>query len=59
MVGKGGVVRDSFLHDMVVKDLSSFFKKTGFLIESVIPSELQGPKGNREFFISLRYDEQR
>ena len=59
MVGKGGVVRDSFLHDMVVKDLSSFFKKTGFLIESVIPSELRGPKGNREFFISLRYDEQR
>ena len=57
MVGKGGVVRDSFLHDMVVKDLSSFFKKTGFLIESVIPSELRGPKGNREFFISLRYDE--
>ncbi len=56
MVGKGGVVRDSFLHDMVIKNLSSFFKKTGFLIESVIPSELRGPKGNREFFISLRYD---
>ncbi|PQP35107.1 TlyA family rRNA (cytidine-2'-O)-methyltransferase [Desulfobacteraceae bacterium SEEP-SAG9] len=57
MVGKGGVVRNSLLHDMVVKDLSSFFKKSGFLIESVIPSELRGTKGNREFFISLGYDE--
>jgi 23S rRNA (cytidine1920-2'-O)/16S rRNA (cytidine1409-2'-O)-methyltransferase len=57
MVGKGGVVRDPLLHETVVEDLSSFFKKTGFRIESVIPSRLRGPKGNREFFISLKFDE--
>jgi 23S rRNA (cytidine1920-2'-O)/16S rRNA (cytidine1409-2'-O)-methyltransferase len=57
MVGKGGVVRDSVLHATVVKDLSFFFKKKGFRVESVIPSPLRGPKGNQEFFISLRYAE--
>jgi 23S rRNA (cytidine1920-2'-O)/16S rRNA (cytidine1409-2'-O)-methyltransferase len=54
-VGKGGVVRDSVLHDTVVKDLSFFFKKNGFLVESIIPSLLRGPKGNQEFFISLQF----
>lgn len=52
-VGKGGVVRDSNLHNEVIKDLSEFFTKTGLRCESVIPSPILGPKGNKEFFISL------
>ena len=52
-VGKGGVVRDPKLHDRVIKDLSSFFTRTGLLCENVIPSPILGPKGNREFFILL------
>ena len=52
-VGKGGVVRDPKLHDRVIKDLSSFFTRTGLLCENVIPSPVLGPKGNREFFILL------
>ncbi|MFC1516652.1 TlyA family RNA methyltransferase [Thermodesulfobacteriota bacterium] len=52
-VGKGGVVRDPLLHDAVIKDLSEYFDKTGLLREHIIPSPLMGPKGNREFFISL------
>jgi len=53
-VGKGGVVRDPRLHDRVIEDLSSFFAGIGFRCQTVIPSPLLGPKGNREFFILLR-----
>ena len=52
-IGKGGVVRDSALHNEVIKDLTEFFTITGLKCGSVIPSPLLGPKGNKEFFISL------
>jgi 23S rRNA (cytidine1920-2'-O)/16S rRNA (cytidine1409-2'-O)-methyltransferase len=54
-VGKGGVVRNPVLHAEVIKSLSNFFTKTGFLREFVIPSPIRGPKGNKEFFISLKF----
>jgi 23S rRNA (cytidine1920-2'-O)/16S rRNA (cytidine1409-2'-O)-methyltransferase len=54
-VGKGGVVRDPVLHGKVIKSLSDFFIKTGLLPEFVIPSPILGPKGNKEFFICLKY----
>ena len=52
-VGKKGVVRDKKMHDMVIKDLSAFFLKTGLSCESVVSSPILGPNGNREFIISL------
>ncbi|MBW1840825.1 MAG: TlyA family RNA methyltransferase [Deltaproteobacteria bacterium] len=52
-VGKGGVVRDPLLHETVIRDLSEYFNKTGLLCDRIITSPLMGPKGNREFFISL------
>jgi len=54
-IGKGGVVRDPDLHKEVITDLSDFFINTGLSCESVIPSPILGPKGNREFFIHLKY----
>ena len=54
-VGKGGVVRDASLHNRVIQNLSAFFVELGFLIETVIPSPILGPKGNREFFILLQH----
>ena len=54
-VGKGGVVRDADLHTRVIQSLSAFFVEFGFLSETVIPSPILGPKGNREFFILLRH----
>ncbi|MFO7971583.1 MAG: TlyA family RNA methyltransferase [Desulfobacterales bacterium] len=54
-VGKGGVVRDPVLHAKVIKSLSDFFIKTGILREFVIPSPIPGSKGNKEFFICLKY----
>jgi len=55
-VGKGGVVRDPVLHAQVIKSLSDFFTRTGLLREFVIPSPILGPKGNKEFFISLKFE---
>jgi len=54
-VGKGGVVRDASLHTHVIHNLSAFFIGLGFLSETVIPSPILGPKGNREFFILLQH----
>ncbi len=54
-VGKGGVVRDSALHREVIEQLTVFFTRIGLLCESVVPSALLGPKGNREFFIYLNF----
>jgi 23S rRNA (cytidine1920-2'-O)/16S rRNA (cytidine1409-2'-O)-methyltransferase len=54
-VGKGGVVHNPVLHDEVIKSLSDFFTKSGLLCESVMPSPIRGPKGNKEFFIFLKF----
>jgi 23S rRNA (cytidine1920-2'-O)/16S rRNA (cytidine1409-2'-O)-methyltransferase len=54
LVGKGGVVRDPTLHTKVIEDLTAFFSQTGLSIELIIPSPILGPKGNKEFFISLK-----
>ncbi|MCG8473436.1 MAG: TlyA family RNA methyltransferase [Desulfobacterales bacterium] len=54
-VGKGGVVKDPAVHEEVVESLSQFFQELGLERESVIPSPILGPKGNREFIISLKY----
>jgi 23S rRNA (cytidine1920-2'-O)/16S rRNA (cytidine1409-2'-O)-methyltransferase len=55
-VGKGGVVRKPELHQQVIKDLSDFFGSIKLKSQSVYPSPLLGPKGNREFFIFLKID---
>jgi 23S rRNA (cytidine1920-2'-O)/16S rRNA (cytidine1409-2'-O)-methyltransferase len=54
-VGKGGVVRDSKLHSEVIENLSELFSRMGLSCKNVLPSPILGPKGNREFFIFLRY----
>jgi len=53
-VGRGGVVRDHQLHQIVIEELTGFFTTIGFRVNRVIPSPMLGPKGNREFFIKLR-----
>jgi len=55
-VGKGGVVRDARLHDQVITELESYFEKLSLVSETVIPSPVLGPKGNREFLMYLARD---
>lgn len=52
-VGKGGVVRDSAVHEAVVERVTAFCTELGFAKTAVIPSPLLGPAGNKEFLIHL------
>lgn len=54
-VGKGGVVQAPELHNDVIENLSDFFLNIHLGREFVIPSPILGPRGNREFFISLKF----
>ena len=55
LVKKGGVVRDSLVHDAVTRTIQEFATKTlGLTLLGVVPSPLLGPAGNKEFLIALR-----
>ena len=53
-VGKGGVVRDKALHKKVIDRISDFSRGLGLNVLGVRESPLLGPKGNKEFFIHLK-----
>ena len=53
-VGKGGVVRDKALHEKVIERVSNFSRRLGLRVLGVTESPLLGPKGNKEFFIYLK-----
>jgi len=53
-VGKGGVVRDTTLHQKVIDRISQFSRGLGLSVLGMTESPILGPKGNREFFIYLR-----
>ena len=50
-VGKGGVVRDSKQHRQAVEKIREFAADEGLIPRGVMESPLQGPKGNKEFFL--------
>jgi 23S rRNA (cytidine1920-2'-O)/16S rRNA (cytidine1409-2'-O)-methyltransferase len=52
-VGKGGVVRDPEQRARVLSELDSFFRGLGLSCSQAVPSPIEGPKGNREFFMLL------
>ena len=52
-VGKGGVVRDSAIHDEVIERVKAFAETLGLAPLGVLPSPLLGPAGNREFLLYL------
>ena len=53
-VGKGGVVRSSEDHQRVIDEIRKAALEMGFTVVGVVPSQLMGPKGNKEFFIFLK-----
>ena len=53
LVGKGGVVRDTAVHEQVIEDVLASAAQVGFVSKGVIPSSLLGPAGNREFLAYL------
>ncbi len=56
-VEKHGVVRDPLLHKKVVEEISAFCRGNGLQILGTCESPLQGPAGNREFFIFVKTSE--
>jgi len=48
-VGKGGVVKDSRLHNEVISSLRVFFESLSLQYQGDVPSPILGPKGNKEF----------
>lgn len=53
-VGKGGVVRDTFLHERVCAEVRQWLEGLGWDIEGIIESPITGPQGNVEFLVSAR-----
>ena len=50
-VGKKGVVRDENVHRQVVMDIVAFCREQGLEVVGTCDSQLQGPAGNKEFFV--------
>jgi 23S rRNA (cytidine1920-2'-O)/16S rRNA (cytidine1409-2'-O)-methyltransferase len=53
-VGKGGIVRDTRLHQMAIERVEAAAAQTGLEIVGVRPSRLRGTEGNQEFFLHAR-----
>ncbi|HUI07492.1 MAG TPA: TlyA family RNA methyltransferase [Verrucomicrobiae bacterium] len=54
-VKKGGVVRDSQVHETVKRDIQNFATTSlGLTLVGIVESPLLGPAGNKEFFVVLR-----
>lgn len=54
-VGKGGVVRDTALHDEVCVRIRAWFESLpGWRVLGLEPSPILGPEGNREFLIAAK-----
>jgi 23S rRNA (cytidine1920-2'-O)/16S rRNA (cytidine1409-2'-O)-methyltransferase len=58
-VGRGGVVRDEALHKKVIDRISYFSRGLGLRVLGVAESPLLGPKGNKEFFIYLKKENEK
>jgi len=52
-VGKGGVVTDAAQHARVIAELDLWFRGLGLECSQVVPSPIDGPKGNKEFLMLL------
>jgi 23S rRNA (cytidine1920-2'-O)/16S rRNA (cytidine1409-2'-O)-methyltransferase len=53
-VGKGGVVRDSALHERVCAEISNWLGQNGWEVSGITTSPITGPSGNVEFLIAAR-----
>jgi len=49
-VGKKGIVKDPFLHQDVLRKISSEASRLGFRLHGLMKSSIRGQKGNQEFF---------
>jgi 23S rRNA (cytidine1920-2'-O)/16S rRNA (cytidine1409-2'-O)-methyltransferase len=50
-VGKGGVVRDSSVHERVCAEAKGWIESQGWTVLGITPSPITGPEGNVEFLL--------
>jgi len=55
-VGKGGVVRDSAVHERVCAEVAEWVENQGWTVMGIVPSPITGPEGNVEFLIAAERD---
>jgi 23S rRNA (cytidine1920-2'-O)/16S rRNA (cytidine1409-2'-O)-methyltransferase len=53
-VGRGGIVRDSALHEKAQQKIVNFVEQADYHVIGNIPSTITGTDGNQEFFICIR-----
>ena len=52
-VGRGGIVRDSKIHQQVMSRMFNWCVDNNFSVENHCESPIKGDSGNKEFFILL------
>src|SRR6185437_6953180 len=52
--GKGGIIRDTNVHQQVCDDIAAFAAAQGCTDIKVFPSPIKGGDGNSEFFLGAR-----
>ena len=53
-VGKGGIIKDSTIHEQVINNLYTFFSQIDLQVINIIESPILGQKGNKEFLVFLK-----
>ena len=54
-VGRGGIIKDSRIHDRICEELIFWFKQNfDYEYLNIIDSPITGQKGNKEFFIYIK-----
>jgi 23S rRNA (cytidine1920-2'-O)/16S rRNA (cytidine1409-2'-O)-methyltransferase len=53
-IGRGGIVRDTSLHERAIERVRAAAEAAGLRVEGVYPSHVTGAEGNQEFFLHAR-----
>ncbi len=53
-VGRGGIVRDAWLHERAIERVRAAAEAAGLRVEGVHPSRVTGAEGNQEFFLHAK-----
>src|SRR5208283_3108351 len=53
-VGKGGIVRETKLHQKAIESVRHAAESLGMVCGGVLPSKLMGAEGNQEYFLHAR-----
>jgi 23S rRNA (cytidine1920-2'-O)/16S rRNA (cytidine1409-2'-O)-methyltransferase len=58
-LGKGGIVRNSALHQTVCDEITRFLESANWKVLGILPSPIQGGDGNQEFLVAATKQKER